>query len=183
MKRAFVLIIGLIVFLFISISFAYASLDVIIKIDGIYGESKLDGHEDEIDVLSWDWGVTQSGSMHVGGGGGSGVVDVQDLQIVKYVDKSSAQLLLKCFNGEQFTEAVLTVRKAGENPIDYVVITMSPVLITSVSTGGDGGMDRLTEVVTLNFAKVKFAYTPQKEDGNPDATIETTLNIEKNIAE
>jgi type VI secretion system secreted protein Hcp len=39
------------------------------------------------------------------------------------------------------------------------------VLVTSVSTGGSGGEDRLTENLTLNFAEVKFEYFLQNEKG------------------
>jgi type VI secretion system secreted protein Hcp len=62
-------------------------------------------------------------------------------------------------------------------------ITMSPVLVTSVSTGGSSGDERLTENVTLNFAKVKVSYTPQNADGRADAAIVFTWNIEHNIEE
>jgi type VI secretion system secreted protein Hcp len=159
------------------------AVDITLKIDGVDGESKIDGHEDEIDVLSWSWGLTQSGSMHVGGGGGAGKANIQDVSITKYVDKASTNLLRKCCNGAHLKEATLTVRKSGESPVDYVVITMSPILVTSVSTGGSGGEDRLTENVTLNFAKVKFSYTPQMEDGSADAAIDLTWNIETNKEE
>jgi type VI secretion system secreted protein Hcp len=77
----------------------------------------------------------------------------------------------------------LTVRKAGENPLDYLAITMLPVMVTSVSTGGSGGEDRLTENITLNFSKVKVSYTPQKEDGSADAVLDLIWNIEKNKEE
>ena len=61
------------------------------------------------------------------------------------------------------------VRKAGgDNPVEYLKIKMTDVLITSVSTGGSGGEDRLTENVTLNFAKVNSEYQPQKKDGSKD---------------
>ena len=159
------------------------AVDITIKIDGVDGESKIDGHEDEIDVLAWSWGVTQSGSMHVGGGGGSGKANIQDISITKYVDKASTNLLRKCCNGAHLNEAVLTVRKSGESPVDYVTMTLSPVMVTSVSTGGSGGEDRLTENVTLNFGKVKYSYTPQKEDGSADAAIDLTWNIETNKEE
>ena len=42
---------------------------------------------------------------------------------------------------------------------------MTEVMVTSVSTGGSGGEDRLTENVTLNFAKFKFSYQPQDAKG------------------
>jgi type VI secretion system secreted protein Hcp len=159
------------------------AVDITLKIEGVDGESKIDGHEGEIDVLAWNWGMSQSGSMHVGGGGGAGKANIQDVSITKFVDKSSTNILRKCCNGAHLKEATLTVRKAGEAPVDYVVITMSPILVTSVSTGGSGGEDRLTENVTLNFAKVKFSYTPQKDDGSADAAIDLTWNIETNKEE
>lgn len=159
------------------------AVDILLKIEGVDGESVIDGHEGEIDVLAWSWGMTQSGSMHVGGGGGSGKVNVQDISLTKYVDKASTNLMRACCNGEHLSEATLTVRKAGKNPLDYVKIKMSPVLVTSLSTGGSGGEDRLTENVTLNFAKMEVGYTPQKEDGTGDAEITLNWNIEKNIEE
>ena len=45
-------------------------------------------HAEEIDVLAWSWGMSQSGSMHMGGGG-AGKVNVQDLSFTKYIDKST----------------------------------------------------------------------------------------------
>jgi type VI secretion system secreted protein Hcp len=77
---------------------------------------------------------------------------------------------LACCNGKHFKEAKLIVRKAGEKPLEYLTITMDEVLITSVSTGGSGGEDRLTENVTLNFAKVKLEYKEQGGTGGGAAS-------------
>ena len=141
------------------------AVDMFIKIKELPGESKDDKHKDEIDVLAWSWGLSQSASGHIGGGSGSGKVNVQDLSFTKYVDKSSPDLMLACCNGKHFGEAKLTVRKAGANPLEYLIITMTDLIVTSVSTGGSGGEDRLTENVTLNFAKVKVDYTEQTATG------------------
>ena len=127
--------------------------------------------------------MTQSGSMHVGGGGGSGKVNVQDVSLTKYVDKATPNLMRMCCNGKHLDAATLTVRKAGENAVDYMKIKMEPVLVTSVDTGGSGDEDRLTENVTLNFAKMEVIYTPQKPDGTADAEIALTWNIEKKVEE
>lgn len=159
------------------------AFDILLKIEEIGGESMIKAHEGEMDVLAWSWGMSQSGSMHVGGGGGAGKANVQDITITKFIDKASVNLMRSCLNGVHLKEAILTVRKAGKDPVDYVVITMSPVLVTSLSTGGSGGEDRLTENVTLNFSKVKTSYTPQKEDGTADAAIDLTWNIEQNVEE
>jgi type VI secretion system secreted protein Hcp len=152
-----------------------------LKITGVEGEARDSKHGKEIDVLAWSWGASNSGSAHVGGGAGAGKVNVQDLSVTKYVDSSSNALLLACCNGKHFDEALLTVRKAGETPVEYIKVTMNQVLIAAVSTGGSGGEDRLTENVTLNFAKVKFEYTPQDATGAAMPVKPMGWNIAENV--
>lgn len=185
MKKIWIILIGLTLF-FSSSGIAFASYDILLKIDGIDGESVIDTHEGEIDVLAWSWSIAQSGSLHVGGGGGAGMADVQDVSLTKYIDKASVDLMLACLKGEHLKEAVLTVRQvAGETTIgiDILVITMSSVLVSSVSNGGSSDYERLTENVTLNFGKVKVSYTPQNADGSAGAAIDFTFNIETNAQE
>jgi type VI secretion system secreted protein Hcp len=145
------------------------AVDMFLKIKGIDGESADDKHKKEIDVLAWSWGLSQSGNAHVGGGAGAGKVNVQDLSFTKYVDASSHALMLACSSGDHIGEATLVVRKAGKEPLEYIKLTLTDLLVSSISTGGSGGEDRLTENVSLNFAKFKYEYTPQKPDGTGDA--------------
>lgn len=157
------------------------AVDMFLKIDGIKGESQDHKHGGEIDVLAWSWGMSQSGTTHTGGGGGSGKVSVQDLSFTKYVDSASHALMINCSKGQHINEATLYVRKAaGKEPIEYIKLTMKEIIVSSISTGGSGGEDRLTENITLNFAQYKYEYTPQKADGSPDATKIATWNIAKN---
>src|SRR5919206_1644559 len=121
------------------------AVDMFLKIKPVDGESRDSKHSKEIDVLAWSWGMSQSGTTHQGGGGGSGKVSVQDLSLTKYVDAASAPLMLACCNGQHFDEATLTVRKAGKDPLEYLIITMKQIIVTSVHTGGAGSEDRLTE--------------------------------------
>lgn len=158
------------------------AVDMYLKLEGIDGESVDDAHAGELDVLAWSWGMSQSGSSHMGGGGGAGKVAVQDLSFTHYVDKASGNLMLFCAKGKPIAEAVLVVRKAGDTPLEYIKITMNDALVTSVSTGGSGGEDRLTENVTLNFAKVKVEYQEQGADGSGTPGPEFGWDIEKNIA-
>jgi type VI secretion system secreted protein Hcp len=145
------------------------AVDMFLKLDGIKGES-IDGkHKDEIAVLAWSWGMSNSGSAHLGGGAGSGKVNVQDLSLTKYIDVSTPDLMLSCCNGKHIAKAQLTVRKAGETALEYMIIKFEDLLVASVSTGGSGGEDRLTENVTLNFAKVNVEYTQQDQKGGAGA--------------
>jgi type VI secretion system secreted protein Hcp len=143
------------------------AVDMFMKLTKLEGEAQDEKHKNEIDVLAWSWGMSQSGTMHSGAGGGGGKVAIQDLSFTKWVDKSSPTLMMYCSQGDQFDEAKLTVRKAGgKEPLEYLIITMKEVIITSLSTGGSGGEDRLTENVTLNFAEVNVDYQPQNQDGS-----------------
>ncbi|WP_310498766.1 type VI secretion system tube protein Hcp [Sandarakinorhabdus sp.] len=162
------------------------ALDMFMKMsNGIAGESKDKDKATvgDIDVLAWSWGVSQSGTFHSGGGGGAGKANVQDLSFTKWIDKASPPLQLACLKGTHLTSAELNVRKAGDKPYVYVKITMTKVLVSSVSTGGSGGEDRLTENVTLNFAKLKIEYFEQGDTGAATAAGDYTFNVEENAAE
>lgn len=162
------------------------AVDMFLEITTIEGETvdKVMKEKKAIDVLAWSWGLSQSGTTHMGGGGGSGKASFQDLSVTKYVDLASHALGLGCATGEHFDKAVLTVRKAGKTQEPYITITMEEVIITSVSTGGSGGEDRLTENLSLNFAKVKFEYFYQDEKGVVSKTPKAyTYNIAENTKE
>jgi type VI secretion system secreted protein Hcp len=150
------------------------------KLGDIDGEAQDKVHTGEIDVLAWSWGMSNSGTMHIGMGGGSGKVAVQDLSFTKYVDRSSTNLYLKCCNGKHYEEAKLTVRKAGETPVEYMKVHMEKVMVTGINSGGSGSEDRVTENVNLNFKKVTVIYTPQEADGSPGAEMEMWWDIEQN---
>lgn len=157
------------------------AMDMFIKIGALKGESRDAAHKEEIDILAWSWGLSNSGSAQVGGGAGAGKVNVQDISFTKWIDKCSPDLMLAACNGKHFDKAVLTVRKAGESPLEYLIITAEDLIITSVSTGGSGGEDRLTENVTINFARVKVAYKEQTPTGGVGATPQMGWNIAENV--
>lgn len=157
------------------------SVDMFLKLGGIKGDSKVSGHEDEIEVLGWSWGAHQSGTMHRGRGGGSGKVTVQDITINKWVDQGTPNLWKLVCNGKHEDEGVLTIRKAGgDSPVEYVKVTMKEVLIADLQTGSAQGDEEVTETVTLNFAEFKLEYTPQESDGSAGATAEAGWKIREN---
>ena len=156
------------------------ALDMFMKVEGIEGESVDKALAKQIDILAWSWGMSQSGTTHMGGGGGSGKASFQDISFTKYVDSASHALMNALAKGTHLASCILTVRKAGAGQQNYIVITMKEVIVSSVSTGGSGGEDRLTENVTLNFAEVSFAYTPQDAKGTVSGAKTFTWNIAEN---
>ena len=157
------------------------AVDMFVKIDGVEGDSQDDKHAKSIDIMSWSWGLTQSGNTHLGPGSGAGKVAVQDVSFVKYTDGATAALVKFCMNGKHFKEAQLIVRKAGEHPLEYLIVKMEDLIVSSVQTGGSQGEEMLTENVTLNFAKAFLGYTPQNKDGTGAAQKKAGWDIPKNV--
>ncbi len=158
------------------------AVDMFLDLKGVPGEAQDAAHKNQIDVLAWSMGYSQSGTTHMGAGGGGGKVNVQDMSITKYIDSATHLLIQRCCDGKHITEGTLYVRKAGGTPLEYYKIKMTDIMVTSHSAGGSGGEDRLTENVTLNFAIVDTTYVPQKEDGSGDADKLAGWDIAENKA-
>ncbi|MBB6091967.1 type VI secretion system secreted protein Hcp [Povalibacter uvarum] len=157
------------------------AIDTFLKLGALKGESQVKGFEDQIQVLAWSWGMSQSGTTHHGTGGGAGKVNVQDLSFTHFLDASSPSLMLACCKGTHYPEATLTMRKAGGDPLPYLVIKLKDIIITSVSGGGSGGEDQQTENVTMNFAAFEVSYQPQDNKGaKKGGAIEIKYDIAKN---
>ncbi len=161
------------------------TVDMFLELDKINGETndKVYGPKKAIDILAWSWGMSQSGTFHVGGGGGAGKASFQDLSLTKYVDNSTPTLMQKLATGDHVATGVLTIRKAGKVPLEYIKLKLTKIMVTSLSTGGSGGEDRLTENLTLNFAEFEVIYTPQKPDGSGGTAVPFKFDIAKNDAE
>jgi type VI secretion system secreted protein Hcp len=145
--------------------------DIFAKIGDIKGESLDAKHKDEVEVLSWSWGVSQSGSTTHGGGGGQGKASFNDFNFTHRVDRASPVLLSACATGSHIKEATITVRKAGKGQQEFLIIKMNDVIITSVNPSGSGDAAATAENVALQFAKVAVEYKPTKADGSLDAGI------------
>ena len=152
---------------------AQMAVDMFLKIGEIKGESRdktYNGKDGWMDILAWSWGVSNSGTTHMGSGSGAGKANFQDISVTKYIDKASTDLMKSTTKGTHHAKAWLVVRKAGDKPLDYLTIDMDDVMITSYSTGGSGGEDRLTENVSINFDWFKIKYTEQLKTGGAGAT-------------
>jgi type VI secretion system secreted protein Hcp len=161
------------------------AVDMFLELEGVKGEThdKVYKSKNAMDILAWSWGLSNTGTFHQGSGGGAGKASFQDISITKYIDKASADLMLDCANGKHLPKGVVTVRKAGENPLEYLKITMTEVLVTAYTTGGSGGEDRLTENVSLNFSKVHVEYFMQNAKGGKEAGGEMKWDIAGNAKE
>jgi type VI secretion system secreted protein Hcp len=139
--------------------------DIFAKLGDIKGESVDDKHKDEIEVLSFSWGVTNPGGGSTAVGVGGGRATFQDLTIVHKIDKATPSLLRACATGTHLKDATITHRKAGKGQQEYFVVKLDDIVITGVSHGGSNEIGA-SESVTLAFAKVQVDYRPQRPDGS-----------------
>ena len=160
-----------------------AAVDYFLKLKGIDGESQDHAHKNEIQLESWSFGETNSGTMAYGGGGGSGKVQMQDFHFVMKHNKASPKLFLACATGEHIPEATLVARKAGKTPMEFLKVKFSDCLVSSFQTGGSGSADVIPmDQISLNFAKIEIEYKEQKADGSPGAAVPAGYNLKENKA-
>jgi type VI secretion system secreted protein Hcp len=152
--------------------------DIFAKIGDIKGGSLDDKHKDEIEVLSWSWGVTNNGGMGGGSGGGAGKASFHDLAFTHSIDRASPVLLQACATGVHIKEATITHRKAGKGQQEFLIVKMNDVIVTSVTLGDSD--DSRSENVSLAFARVDLEYTPQKADGSLAAGVHFKYDIAAN---
>lgn len=156
-----------------------AGVDYFLKLDGIPGESRDVKHKDEIELESFSWGESNPVAPVAGGGGGVGKVHVQDLNVVKALDKASPKLFLACASGEHIKGATLTARKAGKGQQEFLVYKFTDLLVSSYQSGAGGG-EAPTDQVAFNFATIAVEYRPQKPDGTLDAPVKGGWDVKQN---
>lgn len=151
------------------------AVDMFLKIGTIDGESKDDKHKNEIEIESFSWGIVPSEKVDAADARSRPVV--QDFSFAKRMDKSSPILMLSCATGKHISDAVLTVRKAGEKPLEFLVIKMTDLLVSSYQTGGSSGDVVPTDSFSLNFQAINVEYTPQRDDGGADKPVSAGFNV------
>jgi len=147
------------------------AVDIFLKVGDVVGESHDKVYKEWIHVESVTYGIVNHGSHGVGGGGGTGKADFQDIHITKAVDKATADLMMHCATGEHFKDAQIIFRKSGDGgkPMDYLKIKLFEVGVTSIQSSGGGGNNIVHESLSLNFAKYTSQYFMQNEKGAPVA--------------
>ncbi len=149
--------------------------DMFFKVKGakhgdINGEAQDQKHKNEIEVLSWSWGM--QGKPSLGGGSASGKATMRELRIVKKVDKASTALMSALRTNELIKEATLTLRKIGTSKLEYFKIKIEDgrVMSLDVEAGDKDGKPALYERVSFSFNKISVEYTPQGGDGMPQGS-------------
>jgi type VI secretion system secreted protein Hcp len=163
-----------------------AQLDYFIKIEQIPGESTDEKHKDEIEVLSFKFGMKHgdAGSTSTGGARTAGRVAHMPFIFEKVTDKASAKLLEKCCNGTHIPKAVFTAHRATGDKQKYLQIDFTDMIVsewkseqlpsTERAAGSEagGGTMLMFETVALNYGSIKYTYTAtDHKTGKPSGDV------------
>jgi type VI secretion system secreted protein Hcp len=154
------------------------AVDVFLKIKGVPGESADSKHKNEIDVLSYSWGVHQTGTASYGGGAGAGKANFADFSFMMRMNKATPKIMQACANGTHIEEGILTCRKAGDKQQEYMIYKFYDLLISSYQTSASS--EEPTESISFNFSKMEMEYKEQDAKGNLGGSTNFKYNIKEN---
>jgi type VI secretion system secreted protein Hcp len=139
------------------------AVDIFLKIKDINGESADSKHKNEIDVLSYSFGISQTGTMSYGGGGGAGKANFHDFSFMMRMNKATPKLMNACACGTHIPEATLSCRKAGGKQEEYMTYKFYDLLVSSYQTSGTS--EEPFESCSFNFSKMEMEYKLQDAKG------------------
>jgi type VI secretion system secreted protein Hcp len=128
----------------------------------VKGEATGAGHADDIDVLSWSWGLTATSAL--GSKQATARRSYSALTVTKRIDQASTALMSALATNDAVKEAKLTLRRAGGDQDDFFIITLKGARITSLQHQGEGDGET-RETVTIAFTKIEVEYRLQKATG------------------
>jgi type VI secretion system secreted protein Hcp len=132
----------------------------------VKGEATTPGHEEHINVLSWQWGVSAASSLDATAA--TARRSWRALSVTKGIDSATTSLMAALATNDEVKEAVLTMRRAGGNAQDYFTITLKEARLIqiehSVAASGD-----TQEELRIAFRKVEVEYRQQEQSGGRGA--------------
>lgn len=159
------------------------AVDMFLELEGIKGESQDKAHKGKIEIESFSWGATQTGTHSGGGGGGAGKVNMQDFHFVMKNNSASPHLFALCAKGDHIKKATLICRKAGGKQQEFLTVKFADLLVSSYQTGGSAhGGEVPMDQISLNFSKIEIDYKEQKADGTLGASIKKGYDLKTNTA-
>jgi type VI secretion system secreted protein Hcp len=154
--------------------------EMFLKLDGIEGESLDFAHAGEIEIKNWEWHTTNNVKWDVNQGGQSTKVEVKDIDLKKICDKASVTLYQCCVTGKHIKNGKITCRKNdGDQKVEYLIVTLTDIMVTKVDWIGEGGSPSLDENVSLSFAQFQLDYKVQNDTGNASGGKNFGFNVQK----
>lgn len=141
---------------------AAAQDEILLKIEGVDGDSTVNGYEKWIPILSWSWGVSNPTSPVSGSAGlAAGKAEFSSLNLMKRVDASTVALLKAAAVGDHLPKVTLMILKGDARGMaSFLKMDLEDVIVSSVQHSGSAGGDVPSESVSLAFGKIVLQFFP-----------------------
>ena len=157
------------------------AVNMFLKLDTIAGESTDVNHKNEIEILSFSWGVSNSPTLGATGAAAGKAVP-SDVSFVIRSGLASPPLFLACAQGRHLKQGIFVIENAAvesPNPTDNYTLTLTDVLVSSYQSSGssDGPFDSFS----LAFRSLRLKEIADSPVGGAPKTIEAAFDFAKNI--
>lgn len=140
-----------------------------LSLDGVVGESTAIGHEGQIELSEWAFGLHNAGSGVGGGRVGKPVWD--EVSVAMPTTAALPQLMSLCASGRATKTAVLSAVSEGDHPFTWLRLTLSNVLVTRVGSAASALDDRSDDEAGLSFGAITVEKWSQLPDGSVGAPV------------
>ena len=135
------------------------AVEFYLQIEGITGDFINADHKGAIQVMAFNFGVSQAEKTQTGGGGGgAGKATIGDLVVVKALDSRSPSLFLACAKGMHMHKGEFSIVPAVQDGVisrgPLATYKFTDVIIESVQQAGHEQAGGPTETVTIEFARL-----------------------------
>ncbi|MCP1117729.1 Hcp family type VI secretion system effector [Robbsia andropogonis] len=152
---------------------------ILLKLDGVKGNSTMDGFADTIELEAISFGISNHGNVDPSNSGrGSGIPSGNTISITKRMDMSTPPLYQACADGKSHAEATISIVRNADKPTADMVYKLTNVIVVNV---GCNAMDMDgSDSILLSFSAIEITYKTQNKDatgkGNTSAKWDFTTN-------
>lgn len=98
------------------------------------------------------------------------------------MDKATPNLVSYCLTGKHIKNIQFVIRKAGGDPLEYLLIKFTDVIITGVDVMGSlEDETRPRESVRFAFTKMTEDYVMQNAEGQKAGVISASYDVKANL--
>ena len=123
------------------------AIQLFLSIPGILGSSTLRGHENQIVINDFEWGVTNSGREAL----------FAPLSITKFMDRASSQIEQAVVSGQLFSEIKMFVVQVDAEVFDLATYSFINNTINAFSQAGSEGL-QVVENISIQPENVTFVF-------------------------
>jgi len=155
-----------------------------IKFDGVDGEAQDNTHKNWSDLLSFEQGQRSPDAGTTGESRRRGDVIMEDVVVVKELDKSSPKIAEAVNLGKIFpkVEIHVTATYGDAGRLTYYAYELTNVLVTSYNISGSGQAEDVpVENFSLNFEEIKVTYTEYASDGTKKGDVGYDWKVEEGV--